>query len=488
MKKAMAVILRSYLPWYNWSTNNFGNIGVLAIIVAALCGANVLLISRSDISWYVFLYTGMLVTTAGIGTSLGAMIRVDEAKLLPLWRKRQLQAAGVILSAMLLWSLAALPFAGISPWRIVAFYLFFHSTWLWLFSLGTYGGVLQNIAMMLLVILALGDIWYQTSLMAMDWLTGQIGVLWPLYAIVFSLLSFAAFCRWYMKWKCPVANSSQPNEERVNNPFVLLLEWSDRVGLSSFPQRVSRRAKKHKGSSVQLMLLMRLSLFDRICGMSMMTVVGYIFLYLVCAGISLHMNGYKGFSTHSLLPLLCVMSMAGVATDFLRHRSSFSTLYLSARLPSRRDFAKTILRTYLLVCGSHFVVITLVVLAIHAVFPWARRVNLPQLLVTGLSLGLLTIAVTLLCSHIEKPGFLFWLIVSMLGGLAFFEGRGGVWIKVLATYSDGTVRVAVVDEGARWVLLSVLLVVAVGVFSYAVYRWYARAVDAILETSGQTLG
>ena len=462
--KAIVCILKTYL----WHKRALIFLPALAICMFL---ANIVLSGTKSrlFSWLFFLYAGIILSIA-IGYHLSMVIRCSETDLLPRHRQYQLLAAGGIFTIMFLWSTVALPFAAISPWHVIAFYLLCSSIGLWLGYLnfgskGTFG--LDWLGMVILLAMCVdisrsanptrGVSYVERGLL-------RVGDLWPLYVVIVSLLSFIFFCHWFLHRYPAMLRPSRQNDNKI---FIATGDRANFLSIWMAARMISILAKR-KTAPFRLVRLLQFGLFSPMSTASILNVCTNTFLAFLSLWLGkLGRQGLGDFAEIAI-PMVCIMTTVLLAFDFISHRTRIPMLYLQSRLPSRRAFADAALYSYLLLAGRQLGFTVLIVAFITAVkFGWQldNWMNVLQSLLVALPMifGLITFPL-IYGRSLPSPVtilILFAITFILLPTTALFL-IFGIW---------GIVP---------------MIAAAIFLLLYAIRRWRNSEMDAVFESASGT--
>ena len=450
--KAIAGILKYFLLF-----NPSSMIAVPFILVMSTL-ALILLINSQDV-WELFLLIGTMQATA-TGLHLRFAVRCSGTELLPHHRKYHLITAGGIFTITFFLSTVALPFAVISPWSSISFYLLFSALGLWLSYLTPTDDGSQNTLFLLFTMMMMAVLKNTSNIYSVAQALPHFG---PLYIIIISLLSLIFFCRYFLKGHHVVPNN--PSRWRDNLAAMAkgdldLVDFRSRWITSKL---ISRLARKNVSSG--LTRLLRIGLFSPAISGGLLE-FGTIFLCLFVI-LWLNLPGTKllGRLAFDTLPIICVLATGMLTTDIFSHRTRIPTLYLQSRFPSRRAFIDTLLRCYLSLIGKQLAFVVLIfALIITMRFGLRPDVwnHMLQALFLGLSMSLGWIAVFLIyCRRIksmETLWILFFILFVVVALLIVVDNWYGYSI---------------------WIIVP--MIVALCLFRYAVRRWSDDEIGAFFD-------
>ena len=457
--KAIVCILKTYLR------RERALFFALLITILVFMAHVFLLGSNSWQSWLGFLYAGTMLSVA-IGCHLSMVIRCSETDLLPRHRQYQLLAAGGIFTIMFLWSTVALPFAAISPWHVIAFYFLFSSLGLWIGCLGYENSPMAVLAMAILLGMCAdasmsADPAHGVSYMERG--LAYIGNLWPLYAIIISLLLLIFFCRWFLRGHPVMPRSNRQRDKQI---YIATGEMAS-SGSIRVASRTIHILAKRKTAPFRLVRLLHFGIFSPV-----FTVNGaYAFVcfisLLVFFLVAHRYVGAKGGFAFQALPLVCVFTTVIFTVDFLSHRTRMPALYLQSRLPSRKAFADAVLYSYLLTAGkslSYIVWIFIVMTATKFGVNGHVWYHMLQSLLFGFSLSAGVIALSLIyCRRIRSRAPMWILFVIILIVLPRIDCMCGQDMWIIAP-----------------VIVAILLLL------YAIHRWRNSEMDAAFNVISST--
>lgn len=347
---------------------------IMSMIFLIAASLTMLLSTKENGVIYWFFLCSIILVSSVVVLYLREVTATDASALIPNYRKKQLIAAGIILTPFLLCPVVIACIKGVPVLSCLAMLLCIVSFFIFV--------VVNNIpdTLQMLVLIPL---WLVYELLGLEPSLGFIGSfseitgfgsdnLFALFVTGVSLALIGYFSVRFLR-----GNTKKPgdSDKAGIDPFTASYDKIDTISARLVFRKIDRlfnNLQKRKSSFSSYVRLYQYALFSPSSSLifdmafifaSVISYVVIVYFYVTNAGFN---------SVQKIAPLIFLIYHLGAVsftTDFLQHRDRMPALWLQSRLSSRREVAKVILLTYLAVAGRQYLKITVLLLLLPLLIP-----------------------------------------------------------------------------------------------------------------------